>query len=88
MTSSQLMNLVVIIVVGVISWLLKAGYDSWVKKIDGKVDKSCHDQCTAAKEKMETLLLTEIRALRGSQEKMADTFEEKSKIVVDAVTKK
>jgi len=88
MTPSFIINTVVVMVVAVISWLLKTGYDSWVKKVDGKVDKSCHDECTKAKEKMESLLLAEIRALRGSQEKMSDSFEEKSKIVVEAVTKK
>ncbi len=80
MTSSALMNLIVVIVVGIIGWLLKTGYDNWVAKVDSKVDKSCHDACTKAKEGMNALLLEEIRGLRGD-------FKEKSKIVVDAVTK-
>ena len=80
MTSSALMNLVVMIVVAVIGWLLKAGCDSWVNKIDGKVDKSCHEQCSKAKERMENLLLGEIQGLRTD-------FKEKSDIVINAVEK-
>lgn len=81
MTSSALMNLIVVIVVGIIGWLMKTIYDNWTKKVDGKMDKGCHDICTKEKEKMNQLLLDEIRGLRGD-------FKEKSKIVIDAVEKK
>ena len=75
---NAMMEIVIIIIVGVVGWFLKVGFDSVMKKVDGKMDKGCHDICTKEKEKMNTLLLEEIRGLRQD-------FATKSEIVVKAV---
>jgi len=67
------------IVCTVLGWFLNNLYQGINEKIKGKVDKSCHEICTKEKEKMNTLLLEEIRGLRGD-------FKAKSEIVVNAVT--
>jgi len=72
------MDLLAIVVVGVIGWFAKTNYDNFIKKVDSKMDKSCHDICTENKEKMNKLLLDEIRGLR-------EDFKTKSEIVVKAV---
>ena len=66
------------LILAVLGWLSKTLYNTIVGKIDGKVDKGCHEICTREKEKMNALLLEEIRGLRND-------FRDKSAIVIDAV---
>ena len=67
------------IVCALLGWFLNNLYQGINDKINGKIDKGCHEICTKEKEKMNTLLLEEIRGLRGD-------FKTKSEIVVNAVT--
>ena len=87
MTTASVMNIIVIIVVGIIGWLLKAGYDSWVKKVDGKMDKDCHDMCSEGRDKMNTLILDELKANRQIALGLVKDFNEKSELVIKAVEK-
>ena len=69
------------VICGLLGWLLNNLYQNLNDRLRGKVDKTCHEQCTKAKEEMNKLLLDEIRALRND-------FKDKSAIVIDAVKTK
>ena len=66
------------VVCAVLGWFLNNLYQGINDKIRGKVDKNCHEICTKEKERMNQLLLDEIRGLRSD-------FKDKSAIVIDAV---
>jgi len=76
------------IVCALLGWFLNNLYQGINDKINGKIDKGCHDQCTKAKEAMSELLLQEIRANRKTGEDLLKSFNEKSKLVIDAVESK
>ena len=65
----------------VLGWLINNLYRSLTTTLSNKVDKGCHEVCSKSKEDMNTLLLGEIRGLRGD-------FKTKSELVVNAVTKR
>jgi hypothetical protein len=70
---------------GLFAWIARNFYMGIIRRIERleseTVNKDCHNQCTSEKEKMNELLLTEIRGLR-------DDFKDKSTIVIDAVKKR
>ena len=68
------------LILAVLGWLLKTGYNNVMDRINGKVDRCAHEQCAKAKDEMNRLMLEEIRGLRSD-------FKDKSAIVIDAVQK-
>ena len=91
---SQIVEILIGVVILAFGWLLKAGYDNWVKKVDGKMDKDCHDICSKNRDETNKMMLEEIKANRKialdilqSNRTLIDDFREKSELVIKAVEK-
>ena len=87
MSIETIATIVIGIVIAAFGWFIKAGYDNWVEKVDGKMDRSCHDICSKTMDETNTILLDEIRANRKIAIDLLKDFKEKSELVIKAVEK-